>query len=161
DDRIDGARARSDLRAGSTVACLCPKSMRSRCCHPILRRCPVKPALRCLSLGVAASLFVCAAASADSLIIVGTGRSGSWDTVLEIANGGIAPVTIQLGPVAGYQALCPNPCPLPTLTINPGQTRRLTPDDLAGYHPSGASVSYVNASIPSFTGDISVRARTV
>src|SRR5262249_15868836 len=56
---------------------------------------------------------------------------------------------------------CPNPCPLPTLTINPGQTRRLTPDDLAGYHPSGASVSYVNASIPSFTGDISVRARTV
>jgi len=121
----------------------------------------VKPFLRCLSSGVAALLFVSAAASADSLIIVGTGRSGSWDTIIEIANGGTAPVTVQLGPVAAYQAICPNPCPLPTLTINPGQTRRLTPDDLAGYHPSGASVSYVNASTPSFTSNISVRARAV
>ena len=116
---------------------------------------------RSLCVATAAMLLIGATAAAESLVIVGTGRSGSWDTVLELSNGGSVPVTVQLGPTAGFQALCPTPCPLPTRTLNPGQTVRLTPDDLAGYHPPFASISYVNSSDQSFTSSISVRARAI
>jgi hypothetical protein len=116
---------------------------------------------RSFSIAIAALAVLATAAMAESLVIVGTGRSGSWDTVLEISNSGSAAEIIQLGPTAGFQALCPNPCPLPSRTINPGQTIRLTPDDLSGYHPAFASISYVNSSDPSFTNNVSVRARSI
>ena len=116
---------------------------------------------RWLSLSIAVFAALSAGALAESLVIVGSGRSGSWDTVLEISNGGSAPVTVQLGPVAGFQSICPTPCPLPSRTIGPGQTVRLTPDDLSGYHPPGVSISYVNATDPGFASSISVRARSI
>lgn len=111
-------------------------------------------------LGALLVILLSGFARGESLLIVGTGRSGSWDTVLEISNGGATAVTIQLGPTPGFQAICPAPCPLPTRLLNPGQTLRLTPDDLTGYHPAGVGASYVNANIPD-TGSLTVRARTI
>lgn len=111
---------------------------------------------------LALALGSCAAVGrADSLVIVGTGRSGSWDTIIEISNGGVVPITVQLGPVPAYQTACPAVCPLAIRTVGPGQTVQLGPDDLAGYHPAGAGLSFVNGSTLDFARGVTVRARSV
>jgi hypothetical protein len=103
------------------------------------------------------------AATAESLVIVGAGRSGSWDTLIEIANGGATTATVQVGPTPEFQAICPPPCVLPTPILAPGQSVRLTPDDLSGFlHlDSGAAVVFVNGSVPEFAQSVTVRAHTV
>jgi hypothetical protein len=97
-----------------------------------------------------AGVLLARAVMADSLVIPGAGRAGTWDIVIDVSNGGGEPVSLEVGPVPSFPTGCPALCPLPFRILQPGESTSITADDVSHFLP-GLGLAYLNSA----TGDFS------
>lgn len=76
-------------------------------------------ASRNLALTLAISLAMSQRLAAESVVAVGAGKMGSWDTVVELANPTSSPLLVQVGADAFFEGACPMQCPFTQVTVPP------------------------------------------
>jgi|PersoiStandDraft_1058852.scaffolds.fasta_scaffold03332_5 hypothetical protein len=86
-------------------------------------------------------VYGAAVSGSDSIVAIGVGSVGPWDTVLEFANPSDQALTVQVSPYyAEFQVGCPNPCPWTQIVIPGNGTGSLHAADLSPV-PMGLTLS--------------------
>lgn len=107
-------------------------------------RITVSTATRRSVLSLILLLFLMGRASAaESIVIVGAGRSGAWDTEVEVANPTDSPLWIQLGADPFFEGACPMQCPWTQLTLPPRGSFKMKSADIFHTVTDGLFTMYV------------------
>jgi hypothetical protein len=84
-------------------------------------------------------------AAGDSIVVVGAGTVGTWDTEVELANPSDSSLDVQIGADRFFEHGCasPPPCPFARVTIPPKGSVRLAAADIFHATADGLFTMYV------------------
>lgn len=101
------------------------------------------------------------ALAAESLVVVGAGKSGTWDTQLSFANPTDNPISLQITGSSEVFPSCIDPCPIAYLTIPPMGTNGLWSSQIPGLATSNGPLYTIFATLLNGTALPTMRARVV
>src|ERR1700674_1446540 len=81
--------------------------------------------------------------SADSIVVVGAGTVGSWDTEVELANPTAAELLVQVGANPVFEGGCPMQCPFTSVILPPKGSAKLRAAEIFHTIQDGLFTMYV------------------